>query len=443
MKTPKVWTQTAAVDAHQAANSGHVNVTGFKHSTDNATAAVPESSVLPPKHVYKPARKTKGPARGPHGPYKPRKPKVPPPQTTQDSPICPPAWSIGSIDGRPIYGPVPSIPPPSPASYNTLFSPGKPLHSVFSPGNDSLSRSSPVPLQIDEMVSVTPVIELGLQSPASTIGYSDSVSTEMDDDIVELNLDEEVDITSNEEHPLFDKSELLRSLGEKIGEIIPRDTHDSALRPSPGQQQHNKQSVGQFIHVVDENEKEITVNTKASQALGNDESINGVYLPIPTLDDYTVIPCNSSDDSENSPSCSDIDSTLNLEIDQSIIDDIFGLDVEEIDPNFSPKFDRALPREEVPRVESEMIIKSPPIHKDIAPTEKKFFTKDRMQCFEKEKTWKLSRVKTVNEDGQLYIHTNGTNTFQTFVTEKLTNVLDVSRLRLVKPITKVTQQIQR
>ena len=240
MKTLKVWTQRAAVDALRAANLRPLN-TAIVPQHKPATA-VPESAVLPPKHIYKPARKTKGLPRGPRGPYKPRKPKIPS-QTTQDLPICSPAWSIGSIDGHPIYGPVPSIPPPLPAIHNTVFSPGQSIHSVFSPDHDSLNIS-PAPLQIDEVVSVTPVIEFGLQSPASTIGYSDNTSTEMDNDIVELDLDEDVDITTNEDHPLFDKSELLRSLGEKIGKITP----GSKISPSLVQPQ-KKQSVGQVIRI--------------------------------------------------------------------------------------------------------------------------------------------------------------------------------------------------
>ena len=372
-----MWTQTAVVDAHRAANLQPVSAA--MPPQQKLASAVSESAVLPPKHIYKPARKTKGPPRGPRGPYKPRKLKIPLQDTPkQDLPICSPAWSIGSIDGHPIYGPVPSI-PPSPAVHNAVFSPGQAVHNVvFSPGQDSLNIS-PVP-PIDEVVNVTPVIEFGLQSPASTIGYSDSNSTEMDDDIVELDLDDKnVDIITNDVHPLFDKSELLRSLGEKIGKI----TSGPKSSPHPVQSQ-KEQTIKKLMQVVDEVDEQHAVNNKCRPGIGEDESINGVYLPIPTLDDYTVIPCTSSDDS--SPSCSDTDETLNLQIDQAIIDDIFGLDVDEIDPDFNPEFDRALPTDEVPRVGNEMVIRSPPIHKDIAPTEKKFCTKDRMERYENQKT---------------------------------------------------------
>ena len=107
----------------------------------------------------------------------------------------------------------------------------------------------------------------------------------------------------------------------------------------------------------------------------DDSSIHGVHVPVPTLDDYTVIPCTSSD--ESLPLCSDSDDTLNLQIDQAIFDDIFGLDIDEVDPDFNPQFDRALPQQEVPAVDNELTIRSPSIHKDIAHTKGNLMTKER------------------------------------------------------------------
>ena len=178
MKTPKVWTQTAAVDAHRAAN-------------------------LPPKQPsVKLGKKPKGPPWGPRGPYKLRKSKIPPKETPKTNlPINSPALSIGSINGHPIYGPVASV-LPSPVIHN-------------------FTEESSVTL-VNEVVSVPPVIDLGLQSPASTIVYSDGNLTEIDDDIIELDLDDDhVDIVNDFEPQSMlkipKKSEILRSIGEKIG----------------------------------------------------------------------------------------------------------------------------------------------------------------------------------------------------------------------------------
>ena len=101
-----------------------------------------------------------------------------------------------------------------------------------------------------------------------------------------------------------------------------------------------------------------------------------------------------------------------------------------------------MPTDEVPRVENEMVIRSPPIHKDIAPTEKKFFTRDRMERYENQKTWKLSRVKTVTEDGATIHSCKKYNHTPDFCNRKQYKCARCIPFRTRKTILNVIQSIQ-